>query len=81
MLPESERERERETGNPAPPIESGAREREAVSAEEPTLESIRAALAKAKGSVTRAAKTLGLSSRYALYRLMKKHGLEGEDPE
>jgi two-component system nitrogen regulation response regulator GlnG/two-component system response regulator HydG len=47
--------------------------------EEPSLEAIRAALAAAKGSVSRAAKALGLSSRYALYRLMKKHGVEGAE--
>ena len=53
--------------------------RDSPSLEEPPPEAIRAALADAKGSVTRAAKALGLSSRYALYRLMKKHGMENAE--
>jgi transcriptional regulator of acetoin/glycerol metabolism len=68
-----------------PESEAGQRPsaREPVSPEptgmaEPTADAIRAALTEAKGSVTRAAKALGLSSRYALYRLMKKHGVEGQ---
>jgi two-component system nitrogen regulation response regulator GlnG/two-component system response regulator HydG len=43
---------------------------------EPTADDIRAALGEASGNVTRAAKALGLSSRYALYRLMQRHGIE-----
>ena len=42
----------------------------------PSGESIRAALAGAEGSVQRAARALGLKSRFVLYRLMKKHGVE-----
>jgi DNA-binding NtrC family response regulator len=38
-------------------------------------EQVRQALESSGGSVTRAAKLLGLSSRYALYRLMRKYGL------
>jgi DNA-binding NtrC family response regulator len=41
---------------------------------EPSIERIRAALADAGGSVEKAARALGLS-RFALYRLVKKHGL------
>ncbi|MEA2750455.1 MAG: hypothetical protein QOI41_4598, partial [Myxococcales bacterium] len=41
---------------------------------EPTAVELRAAL-KSAGSVQNAAKALGLKSRYALYRLMKKHGI------
>lgn len=43
--------------------------------EEPTAEEIRACLERHDGSVTRAWQQLGLKSRYALYRLMKKHGI------
>ena len=46
---------------------------------EPTLEEIRGALARVDNSVTRAARLLGLRSRYALYRLMKKHGVAAEE--
>jgi two-component system nitrogen regulation response regulator GlnG/two-component system response regulator HydG len=41
---------------------------------EPGLEELHAQLAAHQGNVTRAARALGLS-RFALYRLMKKHGL------
>jgi len=43
-------------------------------APEPSAEAIRASLGKAEGNVARAAKELRLS-RYALYRLMRRHGL------
>jgi DNA-binding NtrC family response regulator len=46
--------------------------------EEPTEEEIRAALARESGNVARAAKALGLSSRYALYRMMTKLGIDGK---
>jgi DNA-binding NtrC family response regulator len=46
--------------------------------EEPTEEEIRSELARVDGSVTRAAQALGLSSRYALYRLMAKLGIDGK---
>jgi two-component system nitrogen regulation response regulator GlnG/two-component system response regulator HydG len=42
---------------------------------EPAEEEIRKALAQAEGNVARAAKALGLSSRYALYRVMSKLGI------
>ncbi len=42
---------------------------------EPTADEIRAALAASDGKVPSAARALGLQSRYALYRLMKKHGI------
>lgn len=38
-------------------------------------EQLQAALHATNGNVTNAAKRLGLSSRYTLYRLMRKHGL------
>ncbi len=43
---------------------------------EPSAEEIRTCLASHHGNVSRAAKALGLSSRYALYRLLKKHGID-----
>jgi len=43
---------------------------------EPTRDEIAAAMATHGGSVSRAARALGLASRYVLYRLLKKHGLE-----
>jgi DNA-binding NtrC family response regulator len=42
---------------------------------EPSPEDIRGALAAMGGSVGKAARVLGLSSRFTLYRLMKKHGI------
>jgi DNA-binding NtrC family response regulator len=44
---------------------------------DPSADEVRAALTRAGGSVPRAARELGLSSRYALYRLMRKHGIAG----
>jgi len=40
-------------------------------------EQIEAALARARGNVTKAADELGLKNRFVLYRLMKKLGVEG----
>ncbi len=48
--------------------------------QDPTEEQIRASLAREKGNVRRAAQALGVSSRYGLYRLMKKYGI-AIDPE
>ncbi|MGK3992824.1 sigma 54-interacting transcriptional regulator [Sorangium sp. So ce1024] len=42
---------------------------------------IEAALVEAQGSVTSAARALGLKNRFALYRLMKRHGIAGPDEE
>ena len=47
---------------------------------EPSAEQIRQAM-KSGGSVQNAAKALGMKSRYALYRLMKKHGIASGDEE
>jgi len=47
---------------------------------EPEAAEIRAALERHVGRVADAARALGLSSRYALYRLMKKHGIEPDSP-
>ncbi len=43
---------------------------------EPSADQVRAILGEEKGNITRAARALGLSSRFALYRLMKKYGIE-----
>lgn len=47
---------------------------------EPSADQVRASLADQSGNVAAAAKALGLSSRYVLYRLMKRHGIAG-DPD
>ena len=52
----------------------------AAAAPEPSAEEIREALRAQHGRVTHAARALGLSSRYALYRLMKKHGIDSDPP-
>lgn len=41
-------------------------------------EEIRAALAARDGNVEQAAAELGLRNRFALYRLLKKHGITRE---
>jgi DNA-binding NtrC family response regulator len=43
---------------------------------EPSADEIRAAMEQAGGNVRRAARALGVSSRYALYRLLKRHGID-----
>jgi two-component system nitrogen regulation response regulator GlnG/two-component system response regulator HydG len=45
------------------------------SAAEPSAEEIRACLERHGNKVSKAWRELGLNSRYALYRLMKKHGI------
>jgi len=45
-------------------------------AQEPSAEQIEAALCEHDGNITTASKALGLKNRYALYRLIKSHGLE-----
>ncbi len=42
----------------------------------PTADAIRECIHREDGNVRRAARALGLPSRYALYRLMRKHGIE-----
>jgi DNA-binding NtrC family response regulator len=48
-------------------------------APEPSAEEVRASLEQHRGNVTRAAQALGLSSRYVLYRLMKRYGIRSEE--
>ncbi len=43
---------------------------------EPTADEIQSCLTEHDGNVNQAASALGLKNRYALYRLMKKHGIE-----
>ena len=47
--------------------------------EEPSAERIRACLAEHGGNITRAARALELPSRYILYRLLRKHGIEVDE--
>jgi two-component system nitrogen regulation response regulator GlnG/two-component system response regulator HydG len=46
---------------------------------EPTAEEVREVLQREQGNVTRAAKELGLSSRYALHRILRRLGIERAD--
>jgi two-component system nitrogen regulation response regulator GlnG/two-component system response regulator HydG len=48
---------------------------------EPSADEIRDALAAVGGSKGKAASILGLANRFALYRLMKKHGIDDKDSE
>ena len=57
-------------GDPAVPIAPAPARRE------PTADEIRQALARHKGSRSKAYVELGLTSRYALRRLLKKHGID-----
>jgi len=58
------------------------REPEAKVSQEPTRLQLDAALQRAGGSVTRAARLLGLKNRYVLYRLLRKHELKiGDDDD
>lgn len=43
--------------------------------DDPTVEEIRAVLSANGGNVSQAWRTLGLPSRYALYRMLKRHGV------
>ncbi|WP_437971036.1 sigma 54-interacting transcriptional regulator [Sorangium sp. So ce260] len=43
---------------------------------EPTADEIRACIAQEEGNLARASRALGLTSRYALYRLLKKHEID-----
>jgi DNA-binding NtrC family response regulator len=47
--------------------------------EEVSAEQVKTALQAANGSVTAAARTLGLKNRFVLYRLMKRYGISGGD--
>jgi DNA-binding NtrC family response regulator len=47
-----------------------------LSGREPSAEEIRVVLQREGGNVRRAAAALGVQSRYALYRLLRKHGID-----
>ncbi len=61
---------------PEPVSDSFADREPAASYAVPWGERIRGALAEHGGNVSRAARALELPSRYALYRLLRKHGIE-----
>ena len=58
--------------------ELGAAPAKSADPEDLDAGAIRAALESANGSVTAAARALGLKNRFALYRLMKRHGIEAD---
>lgn len=47
--------------------------------DEPSAEEIRETVTGSGGNLVQAAKALGLPSRYALYRLLKKHGIDADE--
>lgn len=63
------------SGGAADPEASVARAEGRQPNEDPGPEAIEAALRSNDGNISAAARELGLSSRYALYRLMQRHGL------
>lgn len=74
----SETPKARESAPPkqsAPPLEEAAHPKEERRAE-PTADEIRATLARLDGNILHTARALGLSSRYVLYRLMRRHGID-----
>jgi DNA-binding NtrC family response regulator len=60
----------------ADPAPRDAASLERLPAGEPGPDDIRASLERNGGNLVRAARALGLPSRFALYRLVKKHGLD-----
>ncbi len=58
---------------------SGASNPPRAPAEEPSLDAIRAAVTDHHGNLVQAAKALGLPSRYVLYRLLRKHGIQAAE--
>ena len=75
------RPRDSSPGPIAPPPEEDAPREEAdggrvSSAPEPSEAEVRASLAAHGGNIVRTAQALGLSSRYVLYRLMRRYGIE-----
>jgi DNA-binding NtrC family response regulator len=66
----AEEEQDKET---VPPEEAS----DAASATGPSEREVRAQLAAHKGNIVRTANALGLSSRYVLYRLMRRYRIDG----
>lgn len=62
----------------APPAEAPRAPAPPTAPVEPSADELRAAIEAQRGNVVRAAAALGLPSRYALYRLLKKHGIDPE---
>jgi transcriptional regulator of acetoin/glycerol metabolism len=56
------------------------REEEPGPREVPGPQAVRDALAASGGNLAHAARSLGLSSRFALYRLLRKHGIDPRAP-
>ena len=75
--------KEKEHREPDPRDAVGARVEHDMPPEapEPTRAEIEAALAQSRGSVTAAARRLGLKNRFILYRLLKRHGISTSDDE
>ncbi|WP_437681621.1 sigma 54-interacting transcriptional regulator [Sorangium sp. So ce131] len=63
------------SGPPRPQPDGAPRDLRARSSE-PTAEEIRACIVQEEGNLARASRALGLTSRYALYRLLKKHAID-----
>jgi transcriptional regulator with AAA-type ATPase domain len=59
--------------DPAPPPPKAPRRAPPA---EPTVDEIRAAARHHGGNLAQAARALGLANRYALYRLLKRHGID-----
>jgi DNA-binding NtrC family response regulator len=69
---------------PSPPMRSAPAAAEVPASDESgdgglSAARIRAALAEHGGNVSRAARALELPSRFALYRLLRRHGIEVDD--
>ena len=63
-------------GSVAPSVDEAVDEGAPSKAPEPSEAEVRSSLAEQGGNVVRTAQALGLSSRYVLYRLMRKYGIE-----
>jgi DNA-binding NtrC family response regulator len=77
VAPPSDWRREPVSAPLGPPATPSSR----PSSAEPSADRIRDALGAVRGSVGKAASILGLPNRFALYRLMKKHGIGDKTPE
>jgi two-component system nitrogen regulation response regulator GlnG/two-component system response regulator HydG len=75
--PPNEWRRETSSAPPGAAVSASSR----PSSSEPSADQIRDALGAVGGSIGKAASILGLSNRFALYRLMKKHGISDKNPE
>ncbi len=69
----------REAVSSAPPEEGAPEVARRRPGDEPTEQEIRAAITALGGNLVQTARALGLPSRYALYRLLRKHGIDAGD--